>query len=115
MILGKLDAAGVHILPVPGALVAALQLEVPVGHQVRLRRDERVIAIAGREPHVIEREPDNVAASLPMRLRADVLQIHSLVQPLPRHGQPVHVVDERFVRVFHRLRAGRPFNFLPST
>src|SRR5216684_6527568 len=33
--LGKLDAAGVHVLPVKGALVAALQLEIPVGHQVR--------------------------------------------------------------------------------
>src|SRR5438270_11187537 len=68
VILRQLDPVMVAVLPVPGARLAALQFIIPVSHQMRLRGDESVVAVAGRQTYVIERQAHYVSGVVTDRL-----------------------------------------------
>ena len=73
VILGELYAASGHVFPIPRASVAALQLVLPMLHQVSGRRDVCVIAIPWCQSDMIEGKLHNVVLFAVRLLLAGVL------------------------------------------
>src|SRR5262245_21102021 len=79
---------------------------------MRFGRHEGLVAIARCQSHFTEGKLDHIAILAALRLLAQILEIYSLVQPLPWHGEPVKVVDVGAISRIDRFGGIRTFQFL---